>query len=206
MKERLSRLVRRFVGPLVGGLGFGSVLIAGRLAGVPAAELTRDVISLVDVSPWTGMLSTAGVLAWAATATIGVFSASVIEKGRTRRYLMALGVFTAVIAVDDQFRATEIIHNLTGTPETLFAGLYVAAFLTVVWPHRALVRTTDVTLLATSGILLGSAVIVDAIALRESFEDLLKFMGAAALLQYVWMTARGFADRGRDAARDSGAA
>lgn len=113
---------------------------------VSLSRYTRDPLAHFDnASPFLGSLSNLGVLLWCAAAAICLFSALLLARARRQggagRFLLAFGLLTAWLAVDDLFLMHErLIPGLTGLPQNAIYGGYVAgvALLLIVFGRQVL--------------------------------------------------------------------
>jgi hypothetical protein len=119
---------------------------------VTARQLARDPLSLAGERPYLGALSQFGILAWAAGAAACLVAYLVLrgsgersEDRQTRRFFLAGGVLTAILALDDLFQIHENAAQLPGLSEPLVLLAYpllIAGFLAAFWrsPVLRLVR------------------------------------------------------------------
>lgn len=71
----------------------------------PCDQLMRDTFAVVQAPPWIGLLSNLGVAAWLSAASCALFASGLMFASGRRtepmRFLMAAGLLTAFLAVDD---------------------------------------------------------------------------------------------------------
>jgi hypothetical protein len=81
----------------------GGAIALQLVAGIPVRHLFVDTRRLGDLPIYAGAVSYLGVLAWAATASICLFAASLVggPSGRARGFLVGAGVLSALLCVDD---------------------------------------------------------------------------------------------------------
>jgi|GEM_PF-2919497 len=88
--------------PVVVALGI--VVVVRITTGFPMADLTRDPLQIAQVPVYTGVLSNLGVLVWAGTAAICLFSYAVVRNraapGTSSRFLLAGGLVTVMLLLD----------------------------------------------------------------------------------------------------------
>ncbi len=172
----------------------GALALAGLLVGLELAaadgELTRDVASESDMPPWTGAISTFGLLVWASAAGACLVSAIAVERGGHReaaRFLAATGLLISYLAIDDAFLLHEEIGPYyVGVPQPLFyvlLGMVAAAWA---YRFRASIRASDPVLFGTAVAFLGLAVVADVGALLPiPAEDWLKCVGLGAFCAWA---------------------
>jgi len=174
------------------------LIIMGVQSEVPVAYLTKDPLAVFQISMrdgnccevYFGLVSNIGILLWCATAAICLFSAFLIYTNQGRWEgafpLVAAGLFTAWLMLDDMFLLHEAVLRENGVPEkvtyTLYAGfaiLYFAASWRTIIKHRA-------SLLLVSLFFLGASIIIDSILHTESNRHVLAEDGAKLLGIAAW--------------------
>jgi hypothetical protein len=179
-----------------------AVLVLHRATGAPYAQLTRDPASTFLARPYVGFLSNAGVMLWVAAATTGLL-AGWATRGRSALapYLLAIGLLTALLAVDDLWLLHEDVLPALGVPERVAVsayGIYVLALFAVF--RRAALRT-DLLPAALALACLGLSAWMDQelpfADLETLLEDVAKFAGIAFWLTYALRTARQALDESR---------
>ncbi len=174
-------LVRR-VGRLAGSLGWvgvaaygGTILllllvVVARLAWhIPVGDLTRDPATVAGTHPFVGWLSNVGVLGWCATASICLFTASVLRRRDhrpdTARFLLAAGLFTLLMLIDDQFLLhDEVFPKYLGVSETLWYLFYAVAFAGLIVVFHEQIQRSNYGLLCVSVACLGLSVAFDVVS------------------------------------------
>lgn len=203
----LARMKQQ-VGPLIKvGLGILAPLTVfvvgafalGHRAGVPANNLTRDVVAIFDGAPYLGIISTVGMLLWCATAAICFFAAAQPVQREdasqaNRRLLFAAGALTTWLLIDDQFLFHEVIcPEYLGIREEIplaFDALLALGFLVA---FRRTILTHDYLVLLLAGGLLAGSIGMDLfIAFPGHYlvEDGLKLLGIGAWLGFFASSAR----------------
>lgn len=127
---------------------------------------TRDPATLTDSNPFLGVLSSIGILFWAATAAICFFGFAMLRSSAGERiaprFLLDAGLITTLLLLDDQFLFHEYVfpqYLNFGEKIALFGyGVIVAAFL---WRYRQQILSTDYLLLALAFGLFGFSVAAD---------------------------------------------
>jgi hypothetical protein len=165
-------------------------LVAAALAGYDIEKLTGDVVSTASVHPWTGFLSTLGLLAWAVCFGICALAAAVLRAGGDPRapFFIVTAALLAYLAADDAYLIHEYLaDDVLGVPQPVVYAVLTGAIAYLGRRFWWVVAETDVRLLAIAlGVLSGSV----AIDLGEQhvrlsgLEEWLKLSGIAALC--VW--------------------
>jgi hypothetical protein len=127
---------------------------------------TRDPATLTASNPFLGVLSSIGILFWAATAAICFFGFAMLRSAAgersTPRFLLDAGLITTLLLLDDQFLLHEYVFPLYlhfGEKIALLGYfVIVAAFL---WRYRQQILSTDYLLLALAFGLFGFSVLAD---------------------------------------------
>lgn len=179
---------------------FAFVVVAGLLAvgllvDKPLSILTRDPAGTAGTGAYTGVLSTTGVMLWAAATAICFFGAAQLRAGNSRatRFLFFGGVVSLLLTLDDALLLHEQVLPRLFIPEVITylalmaaVGVYVVSFL-------RLILRTDYLLLAASVFFVGLMVALDqALPFTELgtfVEDGLKFAGIVFWLAYFSITA-----------------
>ncbi len=154
------------VSALVSGvLLLALVAVAASVVGEPISNFTRDAVAVADVPWYTGSVSLITCMVWAATAAMSFFVAWAVPGAR--RPMLALGVFTLVLAVDDAMLVHDQIGPGQGVPEVLFPVGYASLALLVLWEVvRGGTRTT------ISVYLLGAALFALSLLLDQLLDDI----------------------------------
>jgi riboflavin transporter FmnP len=150
--------------PVVVALGI--VVVVRITTGFPMADLTRDPLQIAQVPVYTGVLSNLGVLVWAGTAAICLFSYAVVRNraapGTSSRFLLAGGLVTVMLLLDDFFMFHEIIFpQYIGIPENLVYAIYVLVVAWFLARHRSTILRTNFLLLALALAGFGLMVVMD---------------------------------------------
>lgn len=138
----------RYVGYSLGvGLMVLTVMVLGSIIQkVDISFMTRDVASIAQVSPLTGLLSNLGVLLWCATAaSCGITAYVAWRTGDTSRarFFLASGVLTTYLLLDDFFLIHEhLAFRYLGLRERyVLLFLAMALFAWLVGYRQAIQRT-----------------------------------------------------------------
>ncbi|WP_147294258.1 hypothetical protein [Pontibacter diazotrophicus] len=177
------------------------------------SELTRDAVVVAGGSFYHGMISNIGILLWCATASICLFSVSLLKRWNMNSYknfLLCGGLLTTMLLLDDLFLLHEgEIPSLLGIRERyimvtylILIALFLIRFVKIIW-------TTSYLVLLSSLGFFGLSVFIDALSLfieieEQSstgelaflFEDGFKFMGIVGWFYYFASTSHAAIKRG----------
>ncbi len=102
---------------------------------VTAAEYSDDCCHV-----YYGFVSNLGIFLWVATASVCLFSATIILQWKNAkalfRFAVTAGVFSAWLAMDDAFLLHEIVFPKIGVPQFLVLAVYVllaVAYILASW-------------------------------------------------------------------------
>ena len=152
-----------------------------------AAELSGDCCH-----SHYGFVSTAGVILWAATAAISLFSAAMLLIARTKGSLVLFpllaGMLTGWIALDDAFLLHETVLPSFGVPQNAVIAFYVLLAFGYFAANWKAILKYDFWILGMGAAALGTSIAVDTIfhSLNPTFvllEDSAKFFGI-----FCWAT------------------
>ena len=175
---------------------FGMPWVAEAVS-APVSLLTR----VGDLPPWTGLLSTLGLCAWAAAAAVALFAGAwVRERGGSTPipagWFFGAGALSVVLLLDDAFLAHEILlPDFVGIPEMVTYALYGLAALAWFAGGFRFLRGTSWPLLAVAGLGFAASVVIDVVsgdndpAFTVLLEDGAKWIGIAAWAAYLTATA-----------------
>lgn len=197
------------------------LLLAGAYAlhrnGLSTVErLMRDPVATMNESATLGAVSHIGVLGWAVTAGVCIFTAAAARQrdvvGDRAGFLFWAGLLSAVLCLDDLF----IIHErlgpeYLGVPETAIYAFYATAALLLLVRFRATVMRTEVLLLLSAGTAMAVAIVVDCVPLAwfnrvgpvwlQLIEDGAKLLGICLWATYLIRTAAATFHRAASSAR-----
>lgn len=171
-------------------LGFG--YLAATLLQLPIEHITGDPAMIYEAHPFTGLASNAGVLLWAATAAVCLFTFLVLKNinpVQTNFFLLFSGLITLLLCLDDLFMLHEAVfpwhlrvpQNIVYIIYAMITGAYFLYYL----KH---ILQTEYILLYLAITLLGLSVIGDFILPQHGvsyfIEDALKFYGIGAWFLY----------------------
>lgn len=148
-------------------------------------KLTADIAATTEVPPWTGALSTLGLIVWGMIVGALVLTSLVASKRGRGEHAWFFGVTAALVAylaVDDALLIHEEIGpNDLGLPERL---LYLALFGgALLWAarYRAFVLASDLWLFCLAGAAFAFSIFSDVVDLPMPVEDGAKYVGLLAL-------------------------
>lgn len=170
----------------------GVVLLLRVWKGVPIHALTSDVTSAAGVPAYTGFLSQLGIFFWAGAAAICLFSAQLLaalpDTREARRFCLASGLLTVVLAFDDLFLLHEEFFPSLGIPEKAVLAAYAASVALYLACFRRLIARTDYIVLCMAfgffAVSVGLDLVNPAGINPYLAEDSAKFAGIVSWLAY----------------------
>jgi len=170
----------------------GVVLLLHLFKGFSIGELTRDPVAVLQGSIFIGFLSQVGIFFWAASAAICMFSAYVIPRSsdttQLKNFLIASGLLTLVLAIDDVFLMHERVLPYIGVPQILVYLIYIGLILFYFIRFHSIILKSEYILLGMALGFFGVSVALDVIHPKgidpNLFEDGAKFVGIVAWLAY----------------------
>lgn len=158
---------------------------------VPVAYLLRDPLAVAEeatecCSVFYGLVSNLGVILWIASGTACLFTAIQVclarQQSNALAFLIAGGLFTLWLGMDDLFLVHEDVLPTFGVSERVTYSVYAAAgiaYLLVAWRRILAARLS---LFLSAGGCLGASMGIDAVVhdeadMRLILEDGLKFIG-----------------------------
>ncbi len=125
-------------------------LIAAHAAatGAPPYLFTRDPAAIHHANPLLGAVSNLGVVLWAATATVALFTArqlARVEGARpVRGFLLGAGLLSAWLLLDDLYMLHErLLPDAAGLPQPVAFAIYAAVTAALLARFRAVIAETD---------------------------------------------------------------
>lgn len=180
----------------------------GTKYGIPFKNLTADPAFVFNANPFTGVISNIGILFWCASACCCWFGGFLMmhqDRNREAWFLLASGVFTFVLLIDDLFMFHDhIFYSFEGfkiiQPITFaFYGLLILVFF---YKFFSIILKQNYRLLIVSLLLLGSSVFTDLLFVNEGFqyfiEDGLKFLGILSWTLFFTTTSYKLVISGRE--------
>ena len=157
--------------PLIG------IVIVGVFLGVKFSAMTNDVAAIANIHPLSGFLSSLGILLWWASATVWLFTASLMQKSRETSGLAVLvfsGLLSMYLAFDDLFQFHEHLAPVYfRVSEKAVYGLIAFVTTLYLYRYRRLLCREDAILLLLALLFLSGSVLCDT-ALKpwlRRFED-----------------------------------
>lgn len=165
--------------------------------GIPIQDMTRDVSAIGGIHPLAGFLSSLGILLWATSGSIWIFSAFVLHVADERRqapFAFGFGTVTWLLVLDDLFQFHEsLVPTYLGWNEEMGYALLGTAILALLAVHRRSILESPFRLLAVSFLCFGASVFVDVLepwlwrtrSLAYLLEDGLKWLGIVSWSAYA---------------------
>ena len=157
-------------------------------------EILRDFPQQMEESALLGFLSTIGIWLWVSSAAIAFFTliAGDVRVQRHKELLFLLGLFSALLAVDDYF----LIHDWY-IDQNLCYGTYAVIMLAILARHFKKIVEINGFSFFFAGTLLALSIFTDLIqddlpfeyANIQIVEEGFKFMGIATWLYFVGQAA-----------------
>jgi hypothetical protein len=177
----------------------GLVASAHAVTGVAAVDLVTDPAAVAELTPWTGALSTLGLMGWCVAATVlGVAGWMRARTGGVRPragFLAEAAVLVALVLLDDAYQLHEdVLPQALRIGEFVIYGVYVAAAAAWAWRRRQELRAGPASLIVAV-LALATSVAADAVGpVNEVLsvlpghtivaEELLKLAGIAATVAF----------------------
>lgn len=154
---------------------------------------TQDPIQTLNAKPYIGLISNVGIIFWAFTSAVLLFSAQVCRNlgkpSNTSSFLFWAGILSLLLLFDDLLMFHETIS------ESLFFSIYFVGLAGIVYFHFSTILNSDYFLWIIAIMLLGSSVFIDlgtrfGLRLPHSgvFEDGFKFLGIITWFSYFLRT------------------
>ena len=159
----------------------GAVAFAIELRGTHDISIYfRDPASSFGFTPTAGLVSYLGILALFATASICIFASRHVLRDRS--LLLAFGLFSAMLAMDDLFMFHETLaRGWLGLSETHIMAIFAIIGLGLMFVHRASILGAAHAGFYIALSFLAASIAVDKfdpdIPFRIVFEDGFKFVG-----------------------------
>lgn len=177
---------------------------------VPFSRLTRDVLAMVRLPVYFGLISNIGMILWSFSASICFFSFYFFKNkaADTASFFFIGGILTLFVLFDDFFLFhEEVFPNLLGIGEIYFFVAYAAISLFFLGYNFSTIITTNYLYLLLAYFFLSGSIFFDLIGeftrIRipepHLFEDGFKFLGIVTWLIYFFNTANlkfGYAFKG----------
>lgn len=166
---------------LVYGAGVAILVLfrlAGEITGRPFNEFIRDPSSAGRPGDYlTGSLANLGVLLWW-TGAVAAALAGYTRRGDPRALpLLAAGILTGWLALDDLYLLHETFFPRRGVPEHYVVMAYPPLAAAYAWVFRDFLRQSEWILIATATALLAGSILIDSTSNVAWQEDSAKFLG-----------------------------
>ena len=159
------------------------ILIVIATTDIQSRELIQDPAQVIGFPRYIGLISNIGILFWAFSSSIYIFSYLVLRNNKTVGnqvgFLLVFGLITAMFMVDDLFRVHEYVGTFLGGTEfrssKLFQAilfiLYILVFLIFTYKYRKVLPHTDYILFLSTILFFGLSLIIDMTAALNFFND-----------------------------------
>lgn len=177
----------------VSTLLLGIVLSLHTWGNIPISDLTRDVAAIGQLSAHAGFISQIGLFCWAASATVCFFSAAVLpiqgmNYRKVRQFLIASGLLTLVLGLDDAFLLHESVFPQLGIQSEVVYASYGGFLLFYLFRFYSTIFKTDYVLITMALVFFSASIGVDMLELhgQQAFllEDGAKLVGIISWLVY----------------------
>lgn len=162
-----------------------SVAIIGAHYNIPVAKFTRDPTAILGGHPFTGVISSIGILFWCSTLAICFFSAAIHRKNGgaiASRFLIFSGLLTLLLLLDDLFMFHEVIfpRYFHISEKAVYLGYFVLTSMYFL-KFKGVIAKTEYTLLLISYVFfalsMGSDIFLPQKGLEFIVEDGFKLFG-----------------------------
>jgi hypothetical protein len=185
-----------------------SVWLLTENTNISVYELVADPAEVGNLAPYTGLVSTLGILFWCCAVSICFFSAYILKiskktEPKWRMFLLASGYLLLWLLVDDLLQLHENFPTLlfgakanidkTNRPlqhllETILFGIYGSLFALYMFYFRKLIYRTDILMLILALVFFGNSIIIDVLFenMKGDFilEEGFKLLGIISFLTY----------------------
>jgi hypothetical protein len=170
------------------------IIFLNAWAGVGFDELTRDPISFLGGSIYTGFLSQAGILIWAATSSICVFGSYSLPKfaryRQVKNFLFASGLITFILGIDDTFLLHEKLSTYFSFSEKFIYMFYIFCICSYIYKFYNFIFATEYVLLIIAFSFFAVSIFLDVVEPSSInpylFEDGAKIVGIISFLVYYF--------------------
>jgi len=196
---------RRTLGTVI-GLAVVAVVFMTAVLGLAVSRgrtadyVFRDLAALCleePVGPLAAIVSNIGIMLWSGAAAMALVGWGALRRDESAReesrFLLAIGVLTALTAIDDQFQLHEGLLPSIGVPQKAYPVAYAVAVLVVLYVYRRVWTRVGTPFLLVSLLFLGLSAVSDTIAdtlglhvaAESAGEDALKFLGIVFWTAFV---------------------
>lgn len=169
--------------------------VFARLAfAIPWNHLLGDPATAMGAPFYIGFVSNVGVVLWAATASIFLFSYRLLGRrggeAEWRRFLLCSGLFVGWLGLDDLFLLHDhFFPDVLSISQPVIVGAYAMLALLYLWRFAPLIYRTDFLILLAAFCLLATSLALDQFPIpllgRDLWEDAAKLLGIGAWLSYA---------------------
>jgi hypothetical protein len=178
----------------ISGFLISPVVLLHHFGRIGFDELTRDPVAFLGGSAYTGFLSQVGILLWAAVSSVCIFGSYCLPKTaksfNIKNYLLASGLITIMLGLDDTFQIHENLSTHFGISEKLVFLCYVFFICAYIFKFYRLILKTEYILLEIACLFFGISVLLDVIESPALsiylFEDSAKLAGIVSFLIYYF--------------------
>ncbi len=170
------------------------------LGNIHFSMLSEDPIQLLNGEPYVGIITRVGIIIWAATFAILLYSSkisSIQKKPKQQTSLLIwAGLLTLFLLLDDSFMLHDVIFpEYLNINEKVFFSFYSLSVIALFYFYYKEILNSDYVLLILAFVLLGASALTD-MALRfgitipysYAIEDGSKFLGIIAWFSYFTRT------------------
>lgn len=171
-------------------------IFASTMKDIPLDTFTQDPNAQLNAPFYLGFFSNVGIIIWSAAMTICfycAFSMPSVADNHNREFLLASGVITLLMALDDLFQLHEdVFPKYFSISENMVYITYLNLYLIYFIRYRRQLLNSDFIALGVSFFLLGLSTIIDLLPLplpKDTFlEDAIKLLGAVTWMVYYTRT------------------
>lgn len=188
-----------FICLVAGLIGIAVTFVIAYIANIPFSYLSRDMAAVCNIKEYIGFLSNIGILLWAFTAAICVFTANILKMTNKNHpyssFFLFSGILSLFLVLDDIFLFHErVAPNYLHFPEGLIHVSYVIIIIIFIISFFNKILSTDYLLFLSAGFFLALSMLADNIfPLSENetiFEDSVKFLGITFWFGYYVRTSQ----------------
>ena len=179
------------------GFLFSITVISGYY-NIPIESLTRDPIAVLGGPAYIGFISNIGILFWAFTAAICLFTSMIHKQDNnqaTSQFLLYSGLLTMWLLLDDMFRFHDSIlpYHLM-IPEELVYLSYITVVLVYLAKFKTEILAYEYVILSLAFCFFALSVLIDLLlqqqGLTSLLEDGLKLFGIVTWFVFFFRTCR----------------
>jgi hypothetical protein len=178
----------------------GTVFFLSKKYNIPFEKFTGDPALINKSNPFIGIISNVGALIWCTTASICLFSSSLLyfyNKKENSKFMLFSGVFTTILLLDDFF----MIHDSAvymiypnDISQIILLLSYAIFAIWYIYNFYKIIIKEDYIILGTAFFFLGLSVGIDLFfessKLEYFIEDSFKFIGIISWMLFFVTTCR----------------